>query len=163
MSNLVSPRFQRAIRVILSDTIPIPAPMNLKLTGTNSIVLANSLLVTGIGNWAEYINVGDIVVNTSNFTIATVTSVNPSVSAVSVGLSANLFTSTGTPFAIYSSRDNIYGMTLYNGTAAATIVVITAGGERVQFVNVPIGFLPVKVSQVLSTGSTANTTLVALY
>lgn len=161
MSNLVSPRFQRAIRVILSDTIPIPAPMNLKLAGSNTFTGVNTLTVTGIGNWTRNINIGDIVVNTNNVGIATVTGIQ---NDFAVSLSANIFSlSTGDGFGIYSTRDIRYGMTLYNGTAAATIVVITAGGERVQFVNLPIGFLPVKVSQVLSTGSTANTTLVALY
>lgn len=57
------------------------------------------------------------------------------------------------------------GKTIYRGLYIGTsgnVKVITANGETVTFTNVPVGILPVRVTRVFSTGTTASG-IVGLY
>jgi len=59
------------------------------------------------------------------------------------------------------STDLVSPGTLYLGVTGNLVVTVRDGGD-VTFSNVPVGFFPVNVSRVKSTGTTA-TSIVALY
>lgn len=48
-----------------------------------------------------------------------------------------------------------FSRALYVGTAG-NIALVTAGGDSVTLTNVPVGFAPLRVARVLSTGTTAS-------
>ena len=74
--------------VIASDTIPIPSPDLPKISGTTTASTTNKLV--DVGADFSTVSVGDIVYNTTDNTIATVTEVETSTILV---ISANIFTS----------------------------------------------------------------------
>jgi hypothetical protein len=94
---------------------------------------------------------GSVVINDTDGTIATVTSV----AANTLGLSANIFTATGKSYSIYgmSSRE---GSVLYVGTGG-TLSITTWGGQTVTMVGVVSGsYVPVQVARVNATGTSAS-------
>jgi len=74
--------------VIASDTIPIPSPDLPKISGTTTASTASKLV--DVGADFSTVSIGDIVYNTTDNTIATVTQVESSTILV---ISSNIFTS----------------------------------------------------------------------
>ena len=152
--------YGRAINVIPSDTVNIPNPAGLGMTGTD---------VGGTDQLRDNTNpfttnlLGAIVVNTTNGTIANIIGF---VSSSTLTLDADIFSTGGEGYAIYNS-DNNQGCALYipAGTPAR-LVVLTVGGDVIEFkacgdANAST-ILPVNVLKVLSTG-TELTNLIALW
>ena len=70
----------KALAVIASDTIPIPSPNAVQLTGTISAATANKLVA--VGSDFSNVVVGDIVYNTTDNTVATVTAIDSSTNTI---------------------------------------------------------------------------------
>lgn len=147
----------RALSVIKSDTIGIPSPsvesISSSATGTTS-----NKLVDSAGDFVNRnIKVGDIVYNTTDSTVATVTAVN--VNGTELTISADIMAS-GEAYRIFRPDNN--GCVLYVG-GAGDIKVETVGGDEVVFAGVLAGsFIPVQVVKLFSTSTTA-TNVVALW
>jgi hypothetical protein len=168
MSSLTTKtNYQHAITVIQSDTVEIPYPANLRVSASVSVpgtTITPWLIYTGFSFSSINIRPGDIAVNKTTGAIAYVTGYT---SDDVLDLSANIFTAAGQVFELYSSMENS-GITydaplIYNAAANANYSVLTAGGQTVTFTNLPVGILPVQVRRVNVTGSTASTTIVALW
>jgi hypothetical protein len=153
-----------ALSVIASDTIPIPHPDAVQITGTTTGSTTDKLVDTG----ADFSNVivGDIVYNTTDNTIATVTVID---STTILELSADIFTSPEV-YIVFSAGPQVEqriesssGCLLYVGSSDATmdiakayvdVKVKTIAGSIVTFSNFPVGeYLPLQVLQVYATGT----------
>ncbi len=159
MSTITSTQPSRALRPGISNAHDIPFPGNIKASGTAGVVLANNLVVTGLGATFftdRNIQPGDIVYNTTNSLVATVVRV---VNGTTLELSGNIFVSIGQGFSIYSP--DVVPCLIYNGTANNTLTVITAGGDAQTFSNIPVGILPVRVRRI--TAGTLPGTIIALW
>ena len=149
MSTITSTQPSRALSIIagVGNTVDIPFPGEIKASGTSGVVvLANNLIVTGLGaNFFTDRNIqpGDIVYNTTGNLTATVVRV---VSGLQLELSSNAFPAAGASFRIYSS--NVTPALIYNSQANNTVTVITEGGNTQQFFNLPVGILPVRVTRI---------------
>lgn len=153
--------YGRAINVIPSDTVNIPNPAGLGLTGVadsteaNKLIVSNEIFTTNL--------LGAIVVNTATTGIANVIGFESTKILV---LDADIFTNPGHEFSIYNS-DNNQGCALYiTAQTPNDLRVLTVGGDVITFkacgdVNASM-ILPVNVLRVLSTG-TGLTNLVALW
>ena len=149
-----------ALAVIPSDTIDIPNPANQVISGTTTATTADKLVDSGATFAASGVKIGDIIYNTTDTTIATVTAVD---SATTLSVSANIFAS-GEAYELYtqSSESPSNGCVLYVGVAG-DVKVKMAGGNDVVFKGATAGsFLPINVLQVFATGTTA-TDIVALW
>lgn len=156
----------KVLAVIASDTIPIPSPSAVPLSGQTTATTTNKLVDVG----ADFSNVvvGDIVYNTTDNTVATVSEVETSTILV---LSADIFTSPenyivyqGGP--IFEQRiGSSSGCLLYVGSNEATmdvaksyvdVKVKTVNGDDIVFSNFPVGeYLPVQITNLFSTGTDA--------
>jgi hypothetical protein len=148
--------FSRALRVIPSDNADIPSFQDVT-SGTNTSAVTNQLVNTS----GDFINanvaVGDVVYNITDGTAATVVSVS---SATVVVLNANIFAASEKNYIIYQESPQTGlgnpGCYLYVG-AAGNVAVTTLGGDEIIFNAVPVGtVLPVQVSKLKSTGTTAT-------
>jgi hypothetical protein len=148
--------FSRALRVIPSDNADIPSFQDVT-SGTNTSAVTNQLVNTS----GDFINanvaVGDVVYNITDGTAATVVSVS---SATVVVLNADIFSASEKNYIIYQESPQTGlgnpGCYLYVG-GAGNVAVTTLGGDEVTFNAVPIGtVLPVQVSKLKSTGTTAT-------
>ncbi len=152
--------YGRAIDVIPSDTVNIPNPAGLGLTGTTDGTGTNEL----IDSTATFTTnlLGAIIVNTTDSTIANVigfTSHNILI------LDADIFVS-GENYAIYNS-DNNQGCAIYIPTQSPNkLRVLTVGGDMITFYDCgdtnASSILPVNVLRVFS-DNTNLTNLVALW
>ena len=113
-----------ALRVVTSDTINIPNPSTLAVSGTNTSTSANNLVDSGKNFVTLQIQVGSIVYNTTDGSCARVTSV----AANTLGLSANIFTATSKSYSIFA--ENNTPAVLYIG-GAGNVRVLTEGGNDV--------------------------------
>jgi hypothetical protein len=146
----------RALLVAVSDTVIIPNPNTLAVSGTNSGTGTNMLKDATKDFITLGVKIGDIVYKNTNSDAAYVTSV----SATQLGLSVDLYPITiGDEYAIYSNV-NQEGCVLYIGSSG-NLHVLTAGGDDITFSGVPAGFFPVQVKQVFA--DTTATKIVALW
>lgn len=149
-----------AITIYKSDNANIPNPGAQTITGVVTSVLPNKL-VDSTAPFAD-VKVGDIVLNTSAGESATVTAVD---STSQLTLNADIFTALGEPYVLYTQQLDFLkagnGCVLYVGVSG-DLNVITAAGQTVLFIGVPVGFFPVQVTNVLSTSTTADS-IVALW
>ena len=151
-----------AIAIYKSDNANIPNPAAQTITGTHTLPIASPFTLED--NTAPFadVSVGDIVLNTSSGESATVTVV---VSTSQLTLNADIFTAAGEAYVLYTQQLDLLkagnGCVLYVGVSG-DLKVITAAGNEVLFVGVPVGFFPVQVNKVLSTG-TAAASVVALW
>jgi hypothetical protein len=146
----------RALKVITSDTIDIPQPSRKVASGTQTSATANKLTDTGATFDDGTITIGDIVYDTTDSSIATVTAID---SGTVLSLSADIFTATEN-YVIYdkATRDCV----IYVGVTG-DVSVVTAGGDSEVFTAVPAGMiLPVNIRRVNTTLTTA-TNMVALW
>ena len=141
---------QRALAVVKSDTIGIPDPAKLTVsssaTGTTTDKLVDS---AGLFTTTNLVGVGDIVYNSTDSTIATVTAVD---SATQLTVSANIMAS-GESYSIY--RSTVDACLLYIG-ATGNLKVKTTRDNIVTYTAVPVGFFPVHVKHVYDTGTAAS-------
>jgi len=152
--------YGRAINVILNDTVNIPNPAGLGMTGTD---------VGGTDQLRDNTNpfttnlLGAIVVNTTNGTIANIIGF---VSSSTLTLDADIFSTGGEGYSIYNSENN-QGCSLYiPAQTPEDLKVLTVGGDVIQFklcgdLNAST-ILPVNVLRVLNDG-TKLSNLIALW
>ena len=147
----------RAWEVIKDDSVDIPNISSGSLSGSASATTSGKLVDATLSQFSvSTVQIGDIVVNTTDSTKATVTAID---SASTLSLSANIMAS-GEAYEIYSG--NQQGALLYTGTGG-NIKVITAGGDTVTFANTNPGeYLLTQVKRVFDTG-TAATGIVATW
>ena len=151
-----------ALSVIPSDYINIPNASTSPLSGsTTSSPSAGNDLVDSDATFKAHQNkvqVGDIVYSGS--TIAVVSEVvSNTVLKLTDGNGVAVPIPNATAYSIYKNSNN--GCVLYIGVSG-NLEVETAGGSVVTFSNMPIGFVPVQVMKVLSSGTTA-TGIIALW
>lgn len=152
-----------ALEVIASDTIPIPTIGMTPVSGTTTSTTTDKLVDSNKNFISEDIRVGDIVYNTTNNTVATVTSVD---GETELSLSANIM-ATGQTYTIYldNASNSSDGCLLYIGSNETTmtpasshvnVTVKTVSGSDVTFSNFLVGeYLPVQVIQLYTTGTSA--------
>jgi len=152
--------YGRAINVISNDTVNIPNPAGLGMTGITNDSDTNKLIDT-TANFTTNL-LGAIVVNTSTNDIANVIGFESS----TVLLLDNSIFPSGENYAIYNS-DNNQGCALYipAGTPAR-LVVLTVGGDVIEFkacgdANAST-ILPVNVLRVIKSGTEIDN-LIALW
>jgi len=156
------------IPVIASDTIPIPDPGLPQITGRTTGTTTDKLVDASENFLTNGVVVGDIIYNTTDGTVATITAID---SANVLSVSANVFATDedytifqGGPLAserIASSE----GCLLYIGKSGTisnvgeeyvNVQVKTVAGNVIQFTNFIVGnYLPVQVLQVYETNTTA--------
>jgi hypothetical protein len=153
--------YGRAINVIPSDTVNIPNPAGLGMTGvtdnadTNKLIVLDEIFTTNL--------LGAIVVNTSTTGIANVIGFE---STKILLLDADIFASAGENYAIYNS-DNNQGCSIYiPAQEPVKIRVLTVGGDIITFQSCgdanASSILPVNVLRVFS-DDTNLTDLIALW
>ncbi len=148
----------RAISVIPDDNIVIPMPYvaasGTKKFGTLPTTLED-LTATFI---TDNVKVGDVVYNTTNVAIATVTSVD---SETELTMSGGLGGVTADDYIIYTAGNN-NSCLIYVGVGG-DVAIETSAGDQVTLVGLPTGsFVPVHLVKVMSTGTTA-TSIIALW
>ena len=152
----------KALAVIASDSIPIPSPNAQQLVGVTSAVTTDKLVA--VGSDFSNVVVGDIVYNTTDNTVVTVT-------AIILSISADIFTSSEN-FIVFQAGpqfehriESSSGCVLYVGSSEATmdlaksfvdVKVKTVSGDIVTFSNFPVGdYLPLQILQLYATGTDA--------
>lgn len=154
----------KALKLIASDTIPIPSPNAVQLSGTTSAATQDKLVA--VGSDFSNVVVGDIVYNTTDNTSTTVTAVDTS---TILSVADDIFTSTE-DFIVFQAGpqfetriESSTGCLLYVGAnalnlSACDVKVKTVAGSIVTFNAFPIGrYLPVQVVQLYATGTTDTT------
>ena len=145
---------QRILSVIPSDTIDVISPADAKVTSSATGTTANKLVDSGQSFSYNNVKIGDIVRNDTDLTLATVTAVDD---ANTLSLSADIMADTES-YRIFS-KDGSKGAVIYVGVTG-DIAVETVSGDQATFVGVVGGsFLPIMVSKVLATGTTATSIL----
>ena len=153
-----------AQEVIVSDNTNIIYP-SLAVEGTTSVPVANQLTAAASDFEAEGIFAGDIVVNSTTGLKATVLSV---VDKLILNLNTDIFLVQGEAFKVYNAsafknyQDANNGCVLYIGTSGDLTLDTITGDEKVVFKSVPVGFFPVQVKKIWSTGTAAKD-IVALW
>jgi hypothetical protein len=153
--------YGRAIPVIESNTVNIPNPAGLGMTGVTTGADTN-LLKDNTATFTTNL-LGAIVVNTTTNAIANVIGF---VDSEVLTLDANIFSSVGENYAIYNS-DNNQGCSIYiPAQTPDRLTVLTVGGDVILFEDCGDAnastILPVNVLRVFDTG-TVLTDLVALW
>jgi hypothetical protein len=153
--------YGRAINVIPSNTVNIPNPAGLGVTGVTDGILPNGLQ-DSTANFTTNL-LGSIVVNTTNGTVANVVGFDSSIILL---LDEDIFQSGTQSYSIYNS-DNNQGCALYIPAQQQNdLTVLTVGGDVIKFKSCgDVGssmILPVNVLKVFKDG-TALTDLVALW
>lgn len=142
------------VNVIPSNTINIPNVAGATQSGTATSAVANQLKDTS-GAFTTSL-VGYIVYNTTDNTVATVTSF---IDDETLGLSANIMAN-AEDYTLYA--DDNAGCVLYVG-GAGNLRVLTSSGSDITFTGVLAGsFIPVQVKRVFATSNTA-TSILALW
>ena len=147
----------RGLGVVTSDTINIPNPAAVAVSGTAAAPTGAQLVGTGT-TFTKSVRVGDIVYDTTNSVPATVDAiVSDTVLTTSVAIA------TGASYTIYSQSTNpSNGCVLYVGVAG-DVRVLTADGDDITLKTVGAGsFLPVQTLKVFATNTTA-TDIIALW
>ena len=150
----------RALAVIPSDDTLIPSVSTLVHSGTGNFLSA-SLLVDSVAttDFREIVNTpGAIVYNTGAGGSYNVSSVVPA-NGVQLRLDPATTAGAADAYDVYNAATT--GCVLYVGVSG-NLKVQTAGGDIITFANLPVGFVPVQVVKVFSTGTTA-TNIIALW
>lgn len=143
-------QLSRAIAVVPSDTIDIPQPETKVASGAqDGTPAASELNVTTATFDDGSIKVGDVVHDTTDGAIATVTSID---SATQLTLSADIFTGTES-YVIY--RKTTTDCAWYVGVSG-DVQVLTTGNDTVLLTAVPVGWQPINIKRVDSTNTTAT-------
>jgi len=147
----------QALAVIPSDTISIPDPSVQSLTGTADFSVAGTLTDVGTTFLSSGIS-GDAIVYDTTASIAyNVTTITDD---LNLALSPSSAGGATDDYVMYNAPTS--GCVLYIGVTG-DVKVKTVAGNDVVFTGVPAGsFMPVQVTQVFATGTTA-TNIVALW
>lgn len=153
--------YGRAINVIPSNTVNIPNPAGLGMTGVNDGTTVDKLK-DSTANFTTNL-LGAIVVNTTTNTIANIVGF---VDSQVLTLDADIFPTAGDGYAIYNS-DNNQGCALYiPAQETGNLTVLTVGGDVITFTEcgdtAASSILPVNVLRVIESG-TELVGLVALW
>jgi len=152
--------YGRAIDVIPSDTVNIPNPAGLGMTGVSNDTATNSLIDTTATFTTNLL--GAVVINTTTSQVANIIGY---VVENKLTLDADIFTS-GDGYAIYNS-DNNQGCSIYiPAQTPAKLTVKTVGGDVVTLTDCGSDtesvILPLSVIMVMST-DTGLANMVALW
>lgn len=137
----------RILKVIPSDTINIPSPSSQQRSSTTTGTTANKL-VDSSGDFTNDIEVGAIIHNTTDNTIATVTAID---SATTLSISADIM-AVSEAYKIFNRSTP--GCVFYVGFSG-NMSVVTEGGDTELLTDIPIGFHPLNIKRVNSTLTTA--------
>ena len=143
-----------ALSVVPSDTIPIPQGGGVQQSGTAAAPTGAQLVGVGT-SFLTSVKVGNIVYDSTNGVIATVSAVVSDTVLTTSAAIAN-----GAAYEIYAYPET-NGCVLYVGVAG-NLRVKMASGKVATFIAMQVGFVPLHVTQVYSTGTTA-TNIVALW
>ena len=147
----------QALAVIPSDTISIPDPSVQAKVGPANFTVAGTLTAAGTTFLSSGISNEAIVYNTSTSVAYDVVGVFDD---LNVALSPAVAGGAADKYVMYNAPTS--GCVLYIGVTG-DVKVKTASGNEVVFTGVPAGsFMPVQVTQVFATGTTA-TNIVALW
>tara|TARA_A100001201_G_scaffold110142_1_gene94165 strand:- start:267 stop:782 length:516 start_codon:yes stop_codon:yes gene_type:complete len=162
----------RAIRVVKDDNINIPNPAAQTITGTATSTTVGKLVDSAQDFSVERGNpvaIGDIVFNTRDNTIATVTAID---SPDTLSLSADIMANTET-YTIYKPNQNLGCLLYITGVRAASdkVKVLTSGGDTVELAVLGTPgtsggwgvVLPLQVVRVFKTDTTASLTIHAFF
>lgn len=146
----------RALEVIKSDDVDIPNPSMLVADSTSTLTAGNKLVDSTQDFIAAGVKAGDIV-----YTGTTAVTVKAVDSAIQLD-TAPITVSSGDAYQLYSQNTPSNGCVLYVG-GAGDVDIITAAGDEVTLTGVLAGsFIPVQVTRVKDTSTTA-TGIIALW
>tara|TARA_B110000858_G_scaffold15112_1_gene15241 strand:- start:846 stop:1319 length:474 start_codon:yes stop_codon:yes gene_type:complete len=142
----------RNMVIVPSDTIDIPAIANQAYPASSVTSASNTgKLVDSTQSFTTNgIKVGDIIQNHTTETKATVTAID---SDTVLGMSSSIFSAAGDSYSIYT--DVTLGCVFYVGVAG-DVKYTTSGGDTVVMKAATVGWHPVNVTKVFSTGTTAE-------
>ena len=144
----------RNMVIVPSDTIDIPAIANQAYPASRvTSVVTNKLVDSTQLFKTNGIKVGDIIQNHTTETKATVTAID---SDTVLGMSSSIFSAAGDSYSIYT--DVTLGCVFYVGVAG-DVKYTTSGGDTVVMKAATVGWHPVNVTKVFSTGTTAESLL----
>ena len=146
----------KGIAVSPSDSTPLPNPEFIMTTGTTTATTATKL-VDSAASFTTSVEVGNIVVNTTDNTMTNITAID---SATTLSVDDDIFTS-GETYTVYKQAET-GGAILYVGGTGA-IKLTTSSGSILTFSGLNAGtFVPVQTIKVFNTGTTA-TNIIALW
>ena len=146
----------KGIAVSPSDSTPRPNPELILTTGTTTATTATKL-VDSAASFTTSVEVGNIVVNTTDNTMTNITAID---SDTTLSVDDDIFTS-GETYTVYKQAET-GGAILYVG-GAGDIKLTTSSGSILTFNGLNAGtFVPVQTIKVFSTGTTA-TNIIALW
>ena len=146
----------KGIAVSPSDSTPLPNPEFIMTTGTTTGTTTDKL-VDSAASFTTSVEVGNIVVNTTDNTMTNITAID---SDTTLSVDDDIFTS-GETYTIYKQAET-GGAILYGG-GAGDIKLTTSSGSILTFSGLNAGtFVPVQTIKVFSTGTTA-TNIIALW
>ena len=146
----------KGISVSPSDSVDIPNPEFILTSGTTTATTADKLVDAGAA-FTTTVEVGSIIINTTDGTKTTVTAVD---SDTTLSVADNIMT-TGEGYTIYQYSET-GGAILYIG-GAGNVKLTTSSGSVLTFNSLNAGtFVPVQTVRVWSTGTTA-TNILALW
>lgn len=141
----------RNMVIVPSDTIDIPAIANEAYPASSATsVVVNKLVDSTQSFTTSGIKVGDIVQNHTTETKATVTAID---NDTTLSISENIMKAVGESYSIYT--DVTLGCVFYVGLAG-DVKYTTSGGDTVVMKAATVGWHPVNVTKVFSTGTTAT-------
>lgn len=141
---------ERALNVIPSDKVNIPSPESLIISSSATATTANKLVDTAADfDGDQLVPIGSVIYNITTQSTAKVTAVD---NATQLTIDTDIM-SIGDSYKIYSKESN--DCMLYIG-ASGDVNVVTSGTDSVVYKNVAVGFMPVHIKKVLSTGTTAT-------
>ena len=146
----------KGIAVSPSDSVDVPNPEFILITSTTTATTADKLVDSGAA-FSSTVEVGNIIINTTDGTKTTITAVD---SDSTLSVADNIFTS-GEGYTIYQYAET-GGCILYIG-GAGNVKLTTSSGSDLTFNSLNAGtFVPVQTIRVWSTGTTA-TNIIALW
>ena len=146
----------KGIAVSPSDSTPIPNPEFIMTTGTTTATTA-SKLVDSAATFTTSVEVGNIVVNTTDNTMTNITAID---SDTTLSVDDDIFTS-GETYTVYKQPET-GGAILYVG-GTGNIKLTTSSGSILTFNGLNAGtFVPVQTIKDFNTGTTA-TNILALW
>ena len=144
----------RNMVIVPSDTIDIPAIANQAYPASRvTSVVTNKLVDSTQLFKTNGIKVGDIIQNHTTEAKATVTAID---NDTTLSISTHIMKAVGDSYSIYT--DVTLGCVFYVGVAG-DIKYTTSGGDTVVMKAATVGWHPVNVTKVFSTGTTAESLL----
>jgi hypothetical protein len=143
----------RVLRIVFSDTIPIPNIATRFVSGSATATTSGKLVDSTKNFITLGVKVGNIIYNTTDNTAATVTAVD---SATTLSVSANVFAS-GEVYSIFAEEEK-NGVTFLLGGHGAdphgSVRVLTAGEDDVVISGLTHGtYVPIQIKKIFSTST----------